>query len=117
MRKLIMSIMTSILIMISIVTSTYAFIVVNKNVQVEDINFNIASQEGILISTDGINFSTGIGYDEIKKAIFDKTGVVYDNTSYYVVTLKQQNGKNYVFMKNYYKNKWTKCSIQKTWSS
>ena len=92
MRKLIMSIMTSILIMISIVTSTYAFIVVNKNVQVEDINFNIASQEGILISTDGINFSTGIGYDEIKKAIFDKTGVVYDNASYDGVTLKQQNG-------------------------
>ena len=45
-----------------------------------------------MISTDGINFSTGIGYDEIKKAIFDKTGVVYDNTSYDGVTLKQQNG-------------------------
>ncbi len=75
------------------VSTTYAFVVLNDEVKVEEFNFNLETDAGLLISTDGINFSQDITASQIQNVISNNTGVAYNNAKYKGVTLSQTDGK------------------------
>lgn len=75
------------------VSTTYAFVVLNDEVKVEEFNFNLETDAGLLISLDGINYYQDITASQIQNVISNNTGVAYNNAKYKGVTLSQTNGK------------------------
>ena len=75
------------------VSTTYAFVVLNDEVKVEEFNFNLETDAGLLISLDGINYSQDITASQIQNVISNNTGVDYNNAKYKGVTLSQTDGK------------------------
>ena len=68
-RRLIASVATLGFTAISLVTSTFAFVNLNTEAKVAEFGFSIKNQEGLLISTDGVNFSQDLNYTQITEAI------------------------------------------------
>ena len=87
-----MSLMTG-LTAVSLISSTYAFVVLNREATVEDFDFNVETDSGLLISVDGINFSQDITLNQMKQVIENNTGLPYNKVKYDGVTLSQTNGK------------------------
>ena len=74
-------------------TSTFAFVILNKDVEVDMFNMDVESDGGLLISLDGKNFKSGVTKEELKNQIAINTGVSYDNLVCKPVTVKQTDGK------------------------
>lgn len=79
---------------ISCVSATYAFVIINKEVEVEEMDFNLKTDTGLLISLDGQNFYQDITLNQIKNQILENTGVNYEDIKYSGVSLEHDsNGK------------------------
>lgn len=79
-RKLITWISTMALLIVCITTSTYAWFQLNSEGWVGDFNFNFDTDEGILISVDGTNYSQGISNENLMRAMVKEAyGYTYDN--------------------------------------
>jgi hypothetical protein len=71
-RKLILSMLMLALTIITATSTTYAWFAKNRNAWVDDFQLEIENAEGLLISVDGINFSSSISNEELIKAIVAK---------------------------------------------
>lgn len=107
MKKLMLSLSICVLLLISFVSSTFAFVVINKTVGVEEFDFSIEGQSGLLISLDGETFTQDISADELKKKISGSLEK-FDSTQFTGVTLKHTEDKKIeynagqpVFVKDY----------------
>ena len=98
-RKLVLSASALGFTAISLITSTFAFVNLNTEAKVAEFGFTIKNQEGLLISTDGINFSQDLNYTQITSAILnnynkdlpdnEKLGITeYDKVRFLPVTLE-----------------------------
>ena len=80
-KKLYISILTSILVLLTTVATTFAWVGVFANSTFETFDFNIKSSSldeyGLEISADGINFSTELDFSKVKRQILTNFG--YDN--------------------------------------
>lgn len=96
-RKLILSGCMLFATAISLVSTTFAFVTLQKEANVSEFGFSIENQEGLLISLDGKNFYQDLSYSQITKAIeayanaglesTDPNYVPYDKLTYSGVTL------------------------------
>jgi len=92
MRKILVGSLMTCATIATLASTTYAFVVLNDEVKVEEFNFNLETDAGLLISVDGVNFSQDITASQIQDVIKNNTGVEYANTKYQGVTLSQTNG-------------------------
>lgn len=91
MRKLVISLLTTALLLISFVTSTFAFIVISVETAVE-FDFNIEGYDGLLISLDGTNYQQDISSKQLKEHIAGSEEE-FDNLLFTGVTLKHDASK------------------------
>lgn len=91
MRKLVISLLTTALLLISFVTSTFAFIVISVETAVE-FDFNIEGYDGLLISLDGTNYQQDISSKQLKEHIAGSEEA-FDNLLFTGVTLKHDASK------------------------
>lgn len=80
-RKIYFSLFLSLLVVMTTVTVTFAFLTTNRNVYVDKFNMSIggngsdnARKSGLVLSIDGTNFKTDLDGIDIKKAILMKKG-------------------------------------------
>lgn len=99
MRKLVISIITASLLIISFITSTFAFIVISVESGVDEFEFNIEGYDGLLISTDGINFKQDITSKKFKELIAGAEDD-FDSLEFTGVTLKHNASKELVLDNN-----------------
>lgn len=117
-RKLILSIGTATMTAACLTTSTYAWFARNGDAIVEEMDLNLETGSGLLVSLDGINFSQDITFEMIKAKIEENTGQEYENIKYKPVTLKHDdNGKiiydNDTKYPNFLKDKLEKVNDEK----
>lgn len=99
MRKLVISILTAALLAISFITSTFAFIVISVETGIDEFDLNIEGYDGLLLSTDGINFQQDITSKEFKELIAGSE-THFDELTFSGVTLKHDSAKNISFDNN-----------------
>ena len=63
--------------LITVVSSTYAFIILNDEAKVSEVDFEIENQDGLLLSLDGVNYYQDLSYQMIAKAIIEAQGGTY----------------------------------------
>ncbi len=81
--------------LISLVTTTYAFVTLSTEASISDFSIDIVDQEGLLISTDGKVFFQDIDYSIIKKAILaNKTATSLKDIKLQGVTLGGRSNAN-----------------------
>ncbi len=80
-RKIYFSLFLSLIVVMTTVTVTFAFITTNRNVYVDKFNMSIggtgkdnSKKSGLVLSIDGVNFDTDLNSLDIKKAILLKKG-------------------------------------------
>lgn len=109
-RRLIASVATFGFTAVSLVTSTFAFVNLNTEAKVAEFGFSIKNQEGLLISTDGVNFSQDLNYTQITEAIkkyynedlaADKKITDYSELSFLPVTLAKDSASDKVEYSQY----------------
>lgn len=91
-RKIIMSIIACAMLVVTFATTTYAFVIINKEAEVKEFEFNLENETGILISLDGKSFTQDITADMIRAKIIENAGIDEDNfelLKYKGVSLKQ----------------------------
>ena len=71
-RKLMLSMLMLVLTIVTATSTTYAWFSKNRNAWVDDFELEIENVEGMLISTDGVNFSSSVSNEELIKAIVAK---------------------------------------------
>lgn len=76
-RKLVLLSTTIMMLLIALTSTTYAFIVLNDEANISQTDFEIASQDGLLLSLDGKNFYQDLSYEQIAKAIIEAQGGTY----------------------------------------
>lgn len=84
-RKLVWLGITICSLLITLTSTTYAFIVLDREAKVSEVDFNIENQDGLLLSLDGKNFYQDLSYDMIIDAIERYQATVYgskDNLEY-----------------------------------
>lgn len=80
--KLILSGAATLALAVSLTATTFAYVLIGNNVTVEEFDFKVEGQEGLMISLDGENFSQDITGDQLKAFIagsveeFDKNSIV-----------------------------------------
>lgn len=74
-KKIWLSAILSILVLITGVTSTYAWYAMTRTNNVEDFNFDIKGGNSLAISTNGIDFQDSLSSLDVKKAILQKRGI------------------------------------------
>ena len=83
-KKLYISVLTSILVLLTTVATTFAWVGVFANSTFEQFDFSLKSSDleeyGVEISLDGIKFSEDISFDLIKPQILKNFG--YKNVDY-----------------------------------
>lgn len=106
-RKIMLSSFMLFACLISLIASTYAFIVINTTTGIEEFDFNVNTEHGILLSLDGENFVSDITAKQLKEKIAS-TVEDFDKTLFTGVALEQDanNKINYVdnnptFVKDY----------------
>lgn len=106
-RKLVLSLIMIAACVVSLISSTFAFIVINRTTGVEEFDFNVNTDHGILLSLDGENFKSDITSKELKEKIASSVEN-FDKTLFTGVTLEQDSSNkiNYVnnnptFVKDY----------------
>lgn len=77
-RKLIISVVSLVAVVICFVATTYAWFDVNSEANVEGFNFTAISGEGFQVSVDGINYSSDLTAEQMKQAII----LGYNNEKY-----------------------------------
>ena len=90
-RKIVMLLGMLLMTVATLISTTYAFVIMNQAVDVDDFDFEFDVQNGILISLDGENFQSGITLDMMKEEILKRTGKKYDEVKYEGVTIKEDN--------------------------
>lgn len=68
-KKVLLSGATTLALLVSTVTSTFAFVILNDEANISEFNFNIQNEEGLWISLDGVYYSQDINYSMIKNAL------------------------------------------------
>lgn len=71
-KKIWLSAILSILVLITGVTSTYAWYAMTRTNNVEDFNFDIKGGNSLAISTNGIDFQDSLSSLDVKKQFFKK---------------------------------------------
>ena len=72
-RKLILSLFSLAVVLACMVTTTYAWFARNREAWIDDFELEFDSSDGMLISIDGENFSSGITLDQVKAEIKRRT--------------------------------------------
>lgn len=90
MRKIIISSFSVVFLASTLVTSTYAYVVIGRNADVREFNFNIENTTGLLLSLDGKNFSSGLTSKMLTSVIAPDGN--YDELKFTGVTPKSENG-------------------------
>jgi hypothetical protein len=93
-KKLYLSILASILILITTITVTYAWITLSNDAYTESIKFDIAGGDGMQISLDGVNFYNYIGTTLFKDELMAHYGYTRDNLNnfkYHAMSLENPN--------------------------
>ena len=96
-RKLILSVFMLLVTVLTLSSTTYAWFVKNREAWLDEFNLDIENTEGLLISTDGINFSQDISKEQIIAAIEAKTNKLYTDLSFDGVTLSHTQDENIEF--------------------
>lgn len=80
MKKMYLSILTAVLVLVTTITTTYAWFGTQSTHSVGDfeLTFDSSSTEGLEISMDGINFTSYISSNEVKAAVLRKKGVSFN---------------------------------------
>ena len=99
-RKLVLSLIMVCACIISIVSSTFAFIVINRTTGVEEFDFNVNTDHGILLSLDGKNFVSDITSEQLKEKIASSVEA-FDKTLFTGVTLEQDSNNKINYVDNY----------------
>mgnify|MGYP003309573507 CR=1 FL=1 len=63
--------------LITVVSTTYAFIILNDEAKISEVDFEIENQDGLLLSLDGENYYQDLSYQMIAKAIIEAQGGTY----------------------------------------
>jgi len=109
MIKLLLSIFATACASVSLVASTFAYVLINNKVIVPDFDFNIKGQEGLEISLDNKNWSQDILANSIKEKIFNENKDYYDSNNIHsfdeikfsCTSIDQSlNGNDYVIVKD-----------------
>ncbi len=86
-KKIYFSIMLSIVLVLTVVTTTFAWYATNQHTTIDTIDisitgqgYSLATDKGIILSVDGINFKNNLDSLDLKKAILLKKG--YSNAFY-----------------------------------
>jgi len=90
--KVILSSTAALASALSLSASTFAYVLIGNSVSVEDFQFNIEGQTGLLVSLDGENFSQDITSNMIKEKI-GTTVELFDQKKFQGVTPKMEAGK------------------------
>ena len=100
--KLILSGAASLALAVSLTATTFAYVLIGNNVVVEEFDFEVEGQEGLLISLDGENFSQDIASEQLKIAIagsveeFDKNRIIGTTVKHELGNaVVDQNGLNF----------------------
>lgn len=79
-RKLVVSLITTICVALCFTATTFAWFYVNSQVDVDGFEFEAMGGQGFLISIDGVNFSNDLTASQMKKAIVKG----YNSERYYI---------------------------------
>ena len=90
-RKIVLSSLSSLFLLTTFATTTYAYVVIGNKADVREFNFNIENTTGLLLSLDGNNFSQDISSDMLAKAIAPNGN--YDELKFTGVTVDSNNSK------------------------
>ena len=90
--KLILSGIASLALAVSLTATTFAYVLIGNNVVVEEFDFEVQGQEGLLISLDGENFSQAITSEQLKIKIADSVEE-FDKNRIIGTTVKHKSGK------------------------
>lgn len=77
MKKLILSVISISLALITLVSTTYAWFSLNRNVYVDGIGFEVTGGENVLLSVDGIHWYQNVTADKIKRRQLLNIVVIY----------------------------------------
>lgn len=109
-RKLVTLGFTVFLTSFTLISSTYAFIILRKDASIEDITFGLKAVEGLQLSLDGENFSQDLSYEQITTKIEENCNIgndgekiTFDAIKFNGVTPKLKENSNeldYDFTKN-----------------
>ena len=89
--KLLLSSVAAASCAVSLTASTFAYVIIGNSVEVADFYFDIESQEGLLVSLDGINYQQDITSNQLKEKIAGSV-TDFDKKSFIGVTPLQDNG-------------------------
>lgn len=115
-NKLLLSIWMLVATTITLASTTYAWFASNKEVGLDDFDLELETQQNMLVSIDGVNFSSRITNEELKRGIVAKYNgidvkdvndissfdnihlqcVTYDGTTFKKITDKVDSNKNYI---------------------
>ena len=92
-NKLILLFIMMFSLVITLVGTTYAFIIISNDADIDEINVSLENQEGLLISLDGTTFYNHISSDMLIEAIEAYQGNVksFEEFEFKGVTLKNLN--------------------------
>lgn len=91
-RKLILSSVTSLFLISTLATSTYAYVIIGNKADIRDFNFNIENTTGLLLSLDGKNFSQDISSNMLEEKISEGVNIDYTDLRFTGVTPKSNDG-------------------------
>ena len=74
-KKVWMSVILSIIVLVATVTSTYAWYAMNRTNNIDEFSFNINGGASLKISTDGVHFYDNLSDLYVKKAVLNKRGI------------------------------------------
>lgn len=115
-NKLLLSIWMLVATTVTLASTTYAWFASNKEVGLDDFDLELETQQNMLVSIDGVNFSSRITNEELKRGIVAKYKgidvnevddissfddihlqcVTYDGTTFKKITDKVDSNKNYI---------------------
>lgn len=115
-NKLLLSIWMLVATTITLASTTYAWFASNKEVGLDDFDLELETQQNMLVSIDGVNFSSRITNEELKRGIVAKYNgidvkdvndissfdnihlqcVTYDGTTFKKITDKVDSNNNYI---------------------
>lgn len=105
--KLILSGAATLALAVSLTATTFAYVLIGNNVTVEEFDFKVEGQEGLMISLDGENFSQDITSEQLKTRIagsveeFDKNSIVGTTVKHETGSTVYDTAGNLIFEKEH----------------